>query len=117
MKLQQGDDRTFKAWQLLCKISEQEFGRIYERLDIKIENKGESFYNPLIKPMLEDLEARGITKEDNGAKCIFVPKRKVPLMVVKSDGGYNYDTTDMAAVRYRVDEQKATWIIYITDDG
>lgn len=38
-------------------------------------------------------------------------------MVVKSDGGYNYDTTDLAAVRYRVNEQKATWIIYITDDG
>ena len=78
---------------------------------------GESFYNPFIRSMLEDLEARGITKEDKGAKCIFVPKRKVPLMVQKSDGGYNYDTTDLAALRYRVNEQNASWIIYITDDG
>lgn len=54
--------------------------------------------------MLEDLESKGIMKEDKGAKCIFVPKRKIPLMVVKSDGGYNYDTTDLAAVRYRVNE-------------
>jgi len=50
-------------------------------LDIKIENKGESFYNPLIKPMIEDLTSRGLLTESDGAKCIFVPKRKVPLMV------------------------------------
>lgn len=78
---------------------------------------GESFYNPFIKPMLEDLNARGVIKVDQGAQCIFVPKRKVPLMVVKRDGGYNYDTTDMAAVRYRVKDQHATWIIYVTDAG
>ena len=89
---------------MLCKISEKEFQKIYDRLDITIENKGESFYNPLIKPMLEDLEARGITTVSDGAKCVFVPKRKVPLMVQKSDGGYGYDTTDITAMRYRVQE-------------
>ena len=117
VKLQQGDERTFKGWQLLCSISEKEFQRIYDRLDITIENKGESFYNPLIKPMLEDLDSRGIITVSDGAKCVFVPKRKVPLMVQKSDGGYGYDTTDITAIRYRVAEQKATWIIYVTDDG
>lgn len=54
---------------------------------------------------------------DNGAKCIFLPKEKVPLMVQKSDGGFNYDTTDLAAIKYRIEEQKAEWIIYITDSG
>jgi arginyl-tRNA synthetase len=117
VKLQQGDERTFKGWQLLCSISEKEFQRIYDRLDITIENKGESFYNPLIKPMLEDLESRSIITVSDGAKCVFVPKRKVPLMVQKSDGGYGYDTTDITAIRYRVAELKATWIIYVTDDG
>jgi arginyl-tRNA synthetase len=67
--------------------------------------------------MLEDLESRGIITVSDGAKCVFVPKRKVPLMVQKSDGGYGYDTTDITAMRYRVSEQKATWIIYVTDDG
>ena len=71
----------------------------------------------MIKPMLEDLEARSIITVSDGAKCVFVPKRKVPLMVQKSDGGYGYDTTDITAMRYRVSEQKATWIIYVTDDG
>jgi arginyl-tRNA synthetase len=85
----------------LCSISEKEFQRIYDRLDITITNRGESFYNPLIKPMIEDLEARSIITESNGAKCLFIPKRKVPLMVQKTDGGYGYDTTDLAAIRYR----------------
>ena len=52
--------------------------------------------------MLEDLTTRGLLTESDGAKCIFVPKRKVPLMVQKTDGGYGYDTTDLAALRYRV---------------
>ena len=117
VKLQQGDERSYKAWQMLCTVSEKEFSKIYERLDIRITNMGESFYNPYIKPMLQDLETRGITKEDKGAKCIFVPGKKVPVMVQKSDGGYNYDTTDMAAIRYRVEQQKASWVIYVTDEG
>jgi|LauGreDrversion4_2_1035121.scaffolds.fasta_scaffold195777_2 arginyl-tRNA synthetase len=67
--------------------------------------------------MLEDLIARGQITDDKGAKCIFVPKRKVPLMVQKSDGGYGYDTTDLAALRFRANEEKADWIIYVTDEG
>jgi arginyl-tRNA synthetase len=66
---------------MLCAISEQEFSRIYERLDIRITNMGESFYNPFIPAMLDDLVSRGLITDDKGAKCIFVPKRKVPLMV------------------------------------
>jgi len=117
VKLQQGDARTFQAWQLLCSISEKEFQRIYDRLQIRITNRGESFYNPLIKPMLEDLTTRGLLTESDGAKCIFVPKRKVPLMVQKTDGGYGYDTTDLAAIRYRANDQEATWVVYVTDEG
>lgn len=67
--------------------------------------------------MLEDLESRSIITVSDGAKCVFVPKRKVPLMVQKSDGGYGYDTTDITAMRYRVSELNATWIVYVTDDG
>ena len=55
--------------------------------------------------------------DDKGAICIFVPKQKVPLIIQKSDGGFNYDTTDMAAIRYRANEQRADRIIYVTDKG
>lgn len=117
VKLQQGDERTFAAWQLLCHISEKEFQRIYDRLGIRITNRGESFYNPLIKPMIEDLQARGVLQESKGAQCLFVPKRSVPLMVVKTDGGYGYDTTDLAAIRYRTQQEEASWVVYVTDEG
>lgn len=104
VKLQSGEPSCVKKWEYLCELSRKEFQKIYERLDITIEERGESFYNPFLKPMVEELEARGFIKEDNGAKCIFIPKQKVPLMVQKRDGGFNYDTTDLAALRYRVDE-------------
>mmetsp|Transcript_16446 Transcript_16446/g.22587 ORF Transcript_16446/g.22587 Transcript_16446/m.22587 type:complete len:184 (+) Transcript_16446:808-1359(+) len=102
---------------MLCALSEKEFTKIYNRLDIKLEPMGESFYNPMLKPLVEELKERGLCEESNGAQCIFVPKQKVPVMLLKSDGGFNYDTTDMAALRYRVDEQKADRIIYVTDVG
>jgi arginyl-tRNA synthetase len=101
----------------LCELSRQEFSKIYQRLNIKIEDRGESFYNPLLKPMVDELLAKGVIQESDGAKCIFIPKQKTPVIVQKRDGGFNYDTTDLAALRYRIEEQKADWIIYITDIG
>ena len=78
---------------------------------------GESFYNPFLPSMVEELLASGVAVENDGAVCIFVPKIKVPLMIRKSDGAFLFDTTDMAAVRYRVDVQKVERIIYVTDKG
>lgn len=74
MKLQSGDEFSLAAWKILCDISRQEFDRIYERLEIKIEEVGESFYNPLLKPLIDELEQKGVLTLDNGAKCIFFPK-------------------------------------------
>jgi arginyl-tRNA synthetase len=71
----------------------------------------------MLKGMVEELLEKKIAIENDGAICVFVPKQKVPLIIRKSDGGFNYDTTDMAALRYRVDEVKADRIIYVTDIG
>lgn len=71
----------------------------------------------MLPSTIEECEAKGIVKLDQGAKCIFVPGNQIPLMVLKSDGGFNYDTTDMAAARYRLLELRAERIIYITDMG
>jgi arginyl-tRNA synthetase len=60
----------------------------------------------LLKPLVEELISKGIAKEDNNAQCIFIPGEKQPLMIMKSDGGFNYDTTDLAAIRYRIEEKK-----------
>jgi arginyl-tRNA synthetase len=55
----------------------------------------------MLAPLVAELLERKIAVESDGAICVFVPKQKVPLMIRKSDGGFNYDTTDMAAIRYR----------------
>lgn len=102
VKLQSGDEHCTQGWQMLCKLSRLEFQKIYDRLDIKLTEIGESFYNPMLRGMIDELLERKIAVESDGAICIFVPKNKVPLIIQKSDGGFNYDTTDMAAIRYRI---------------
>ena len=117
VKLQSGEEHCIKGWQMLCQLSRKEFDKIYERLDIRLTEVGESFYNPMLRPMVDELVANGVAVENDGAICVFVPKNKVPLIIQKSDGGFNYDTTDMAALRYRVDEVKADRVVYVTDKG
>lgn len=116
VKLQSGDEECRKIWQVLCDVSRMEFEKVYKRLDITVTECGESFYNDKIPPVIDEFNARGmISVEEGGAKCVFVPKFKIPLMLQKSDGGYGYDSTDMAAMKYRLDKLKASQIVYITD--
>ena len=120
VKLQSGDENTIKAWQIICDLSRKEFQQIYDRLHVTLDEVGESFYNPMLAPIVKQLEEEGYVVEDKGAKCFFikgVKSIKTPLMLQKSDGGFNYDTTDMAAIKYRINELKADRLIYITDMG
>ena len=94
-----------------------EFQKIYDRLDIKIKERGESFYQDLMKKTVQLLEEAGVLIEDEGRKVIFAPNIAVPMTVVKSDGGYTYDTSDMAAIRQRVHDESADWVIYVVDMG
>ena len=117
VRLQSGDKDLLTAWRILCDVSRSFFDQIYKRLDISNKEYGESYYNDMIPSVIAELEEKGLIKVDKGAKCLFVPKKKVPLMVQKSDGGYNYDTTDLAAARFRLLDWKATRVIYLTDVG
>ncbi|GAV84347.1 tRNA-synt_1d domain-containing protein/Arg_tRNA_synt_N domain-containing protein/DALR_1 domain-containing protein [Cephalotus follicularis] len=115
--LQGGEAKYRQAWAQICGISRNEFDRVYQRLGVKLEEKGESFYNPFISSTIEELADKGLVKESQGARVIFIEGINIPLIIVKSDGGYNYASTDLAALRYRLNEEKADWIIYITDVG
>lgn len=121
--LQGGDPDSLKAWQVICTISSNAYQEIYDLLGIKLIERGESFYNPMLAPVVAELEAKGLITLSDGAKCIFLDGFKnregndLPLMVQKSDGGYNYDTTDMAAIRHRIQVEKADRLIYVTDQG
>jgi arginyl-tRNA synthetase len=123
VKLQAKDPDTIKAWNLLCDQSRREFQVIYDRLNVKLTERGESFYNPYLSPVVEDLRSTGLLVESDGAQCVFLDgftNREgdpLPLIVQKTDGGYNYATTDLAAVRYRIQTDRADRIIYITDAG
>ncbi|MBT9317166.1 arginine--tRNA ligase [Leptothoe spongobia] len=121
--LQSGDESARKAWQLLCEQSRKEFQKIYDRLDITIQERGESFYNPLLEDVAKDLTSLGLLEEDQGAQVVFLEGftnkdgNPQPLIVQKSDGGFNYATTDLAAIRQRTVDEKAQRVIYITDAG
>jgi arginyl-tRNA synthetase len=123
VELQAGDELTIKAWKLLCEQSRREFQIIYDRLGVTLTERGESFYNPYLAETVAELESLGLVEVSEGAKCIFTEGftnregEPLPLMIQKSDGGYNYATTDLAAVRYRMRQDLADRVIYITDAG
>ncbi|XP_031495881.1 arginine--tRNA ligase, cytoplasmic-like isoform X1 [Nymphaea colorata] len=117
VRLQGGEAKYRQAWQKICEISRREFDQVYQRLGVHLEEKGESFYNPYIPGVLEKLHEKGLIEESEGARVIFIEGQNIPLIVVKRDGGYNYASTDLSALWYRLNEEKAEWIIYVTDVG
>ncbi|WRH67059.1 MAG: arginine--tRNA ligase [Planktothrix sp. GU0601_MAG3] len=123
VRLQAGAEDSRRAWQLLCEQSRREFQLIYDDLGIKLSERGESFYNQFLPQIVQELDKIGLLVENQGAKCVFLEGftnkegEPLPLIVQKSDGGYNYATTDLAALRHRIETEKATRIIYVTDAG
>ncbi|XP_050269488.1 arginine--tRNA ligase, chloroplastic/mitochondrial-like isoform X2 [Quercus robur] len=117
VRLQGGEQKYRKAWTQICEISRNEFNRVYQRLGVQLEEKGESFYNPYIPAVLKELTSKNLVEDSQGARVIFLEGFNIPLIVVKSDGGYNYASTDLAAIWYRLNEEKAEWMIYVTDVG
>lgn len=116
-ELQSGKEEYVQAWKRICDASRREFEKIYTRLGVDIQERGESFYNPFLGEVVDDLLDRNIAEISEGAVCVFVECQKIPLIVRKSDGGYGYASTDMAALRHRINEEQADWIIYVTDSG
>jgi arginyl-tRNA synthetase len=123
--LQAGDPETLALWRDLVEESERHFELVYERLGVTLspaDYKPESFYNPLLDDVAGELEAKGLARIDDGALCAFPPGfngrdgTPLPLIVRKSDGGYGYQATDLAAVRYRTGpEIGGTRLVYAVD--
>jgi arginyl-tRNA synthetase len=120
--LQSGDPETLRLWRKLVDDSKQYYNTIYRRLGVTLTDDDlapESFYNPMLASVCDELERDGIAVISNGALCAFPPGftgrdgNPLPMILRKSDGGYGYDTTDLAAIRYRVRDLKATRLIYV----
>ncbi|KAG8222038.1 hypothetical protein J437_LFUL003958 [Ladona fulva] len=118
VKLQNGEPDYKKAWELICDVSRKEFQKVYDRLDITLIERGESFYQKRMESLVKRLEADYFI-EDEGRKVMWGDEEMtdIPLTMVKSDGGFTYDTSDMAALLNRVEEEKGEWLIYVTDAG
>ena len=118
VKLQGGDEETLAIWRQLIAVSLAGFNASYQRLGVLLTDAdlaGESTYNDALPEVAADLAARDVAVVDDGALVLWVEGFDAPLIIRKSDGGYGYDTTDMAAIRHRVRELKADRIIYVTD--
>lgn len=117
VKLQSGDAQCTKAWNLICDVSRKDFQQIYQRLDIKIIERGESFYQSRMEQFVKEMTEKNLLEFDEGRYIMWGTKEKVPLTIVKSGGGFTYDTSDMATITQRLHEEKGDWLIYITDCG
>jgi arginyl-tRNA synthetase len=119
VRLQQGDPENRKLWEKFVQASLQEFDRIYERLGIAFDvTLGESFYNDRLQALVDDLEERGIASRSDGALVVFLEEEGLPPFIIqKSDGGFNYATTDIAAMLYRIERWQPSKILYVTDEG
>ena len=110
VKLQGGDEETLDLWTTLVGYSREYFNRIYSLLDVTLTDDdlaGESTYNDVLAEVCDELEAKGLATISDGALCVFPEGftgregEPLPLIIRKSDGGYGYATTDLAAVRNR----------------
>ncbi len=106
------------AWQKSRMITLEACDEVYQRLNVKLlpdDERGESFYNAMLPDVVKDLLAANVATESEGAIAIFNDGAATPLIVQKSGGGYLYGTTDLAALRYRVQALHANRIIYTHD--
>ena len=133
VKLQSGDEENLAIWREMIRLSQTQFRQIYSRLGIEFDHTlGESFYNPWLAGTVDALMAAGIARESEGAVCVFSERREPekddpflvsrdgewhdnPALVRKADGGFNYTTTDLATLCYRVREFSPSRIVYVTD--
>ena len=115
VKLQQGDLENRKIWQRCVDLSIGEFSKIYNLLGVRFDYQlGESFYNPQLPRVVEELQARGIAAVSDGAVVVWDHAlNEDPFIIQKSDGGYGYATTDVATVEYRMKQWQADAIWYV----
>jgi arginyl-tRNA synthetase len=133
VKLQAGDPDNLSIWNQMIQLSQGQFERVYGRLNVKFDHTlGESFYNPRLGSVVEHLMNAGVAVETRGAKAVlsdgsFPPKEDPfliqkdgewvanPFIIQKQDGGFNYATTDLATLAYRLETWNADEVIYVTD--
>ena len=115
-KLHAGDATNLALWNEFMPACLHALQGVYDRLGVKFDlTLGESWYNPLLLGVVDELLKCGMAVESDGAICVFIPGNAAPFIVRKADGAYTYATTDLATIRYRVNDLKADEILYVVD--
>ena len=116
--------KHYQAWERFTHVSMQHCYALYARLGITLTERDtcpESFYNPRLAEIIRLLSEKGLLQDSDGAKCVFLEEYKnrdgeiLPVIVQKSDGGYLYATTDLAAIEYRCQQLHASRVLYVVD--
>lgn len=119
-KLQQGDVANTALWREFMQVSRQAFEHIYARLNVHFDHwLGESFYNPMLARVVQELREKNLAHPSEGAICIFYGEdselAETPFLIQKQDGAFLYATTDLATIQYRAETFRPQRIIYVTD--
>ena len=116
LKLHQGDEENLRLWKNFLPSCKDEINRIYDRLNVRFDHTlGESFYHSMLQDIVDDLSERGLATESDGARCVFLDEFDAPMIVQKQDGAFLYATTDLATLKYRLQQFDASEILYVVD--
>jgi arginyl-tRNA synthetase len=116
VKLQGGGEEELALWRRIVEETRRHFQPLYARLNVKLtpaDERGESFYNPMLPGVVRELADAGIAVRSEGAMAVFVEGHKDPVIIEKTGGGYGYGTTDLAALRFRVNDLGADRVVYV----
>ncbi|MBI1310548.1 arginine--tRNA ligase [bacterium] len=115
-KLHAGDETNRRLWDEFLPECLKALDAVYQKLGVTFDRTlGESFYQPLMADVVADLKSSGLASDSEGAVCVFIEGNDAPFIVQKSDGAFNYATTDLATIRYRVNEFSADAMLYVVD--
>jgi len=115
-KLHAGDEENLRLWREFLPHCEADIQRLYARLGVQFDHTlGESFYQPLLGPLVDELLRAGIARPSDGAICVFLDGHETPMLVRKQDGAFLYATTDLATLRYRMETWHPQAILYVVD--
>ena len=115
-KMHKGDQTNLELWRKFMPLCLGEIDLVYQRLGVRFDHTyGESFYQPFLNKVVQDLSSSGLARESEGALAIFLTEDATPALVRKSDGAFTYMTTDLATIQYRVEQWKPDAILYVVD--
>ena len=115
-KLHARDEENTRLWNQFVPECLQAIQGIYDRLDIRFDmTRGESYYNPKLASVVENLQAKGLATESDGAVCVFIPGNTAPFIIRKRDGAFTYATSDLATISDRIEELHADTMLYVVD--